>query len=45
MRWSWEIETPGLLRLAGPLVARVGRRQEREIWTNLKRLLEDGAAR
>ena len=40
MRWQWELEPRGLLRLLGPLVARIGRRQERTIWANLKRLLE-----
>jgi hypothetical protein len=45
MRWSWTLAPRGALRLLGPLVARTGRRQEREIWTALKRLLErDGGA-
>jgi hypothetical protein len=40
MRWSWEVEPHGPLKLMSPLVARVGARQERAIWTGLKRLLE-----
>ena len=40
MHWSWELETRGLLKLMAPIVARMGRRQERTIWTNLKQLLE-----
>lgn len=40
MRWSWDVRLRGLLRLMSPLVGRLGRRQEREIWGNLKRLLE-----
>lgn len=40
MRWEWDLEPQGLARLAGPLVAFVGRRQERETWTSLKRYLE-----
>ena len=40
MRWQCELEPRGLLLLLGPLVARMGRRQERTIWANLKRLLE-----
>ena len=40
--WSWDVRPRGLLRLMSPLVSRVGRRQEREIWGNLKRLLERG---
>lgn len=41
MRWSWRVRPKGALGLARPLVALVGRRQEREIWGNLKRLLEE----
>jgi len=40
MRWSWQVETPGAMKLLAPLVARMGRRQERRVWTSLKRLLE-----
>jgi hypothetical protein len=41
MRWSWQVETPGAMRLLVPLVARMGRRQERRVWGSLKRLLEE----
>jgi len=40
MRWSWELQPRGILRLLSPLVARIGRSQERRIWTCLKGLLE-----
>lgn len=40
MQWSWDVRPRGLLRLMSPLVSWLGRRQEREIWGNLKRLLE-----
>jgi hypothetical protein len=40
MHWSWGLETPGAFKLMTPLVARMGRRQERATWTNLKQLLE-----
>ncbi len=40
MRWSWQVETPGALRLIAPLLAWMGRRQERSVWTSLKELLE-----
>ena len=43
MRWSWRVETPGAMKLLAPLVARMGRRQERRVWTSLKRLLEEQA--
>jgi uncharacterized membrane protein len=44
MQWSWELAPRGLFRLASPLIARTGRRQEQAIWSNLKRLLEARAA-
>jgi hypothetical protein len=40
MRWRWNLRPRGALRLISPLVARMGRRQEQAIWTNLKRHLE-----
>ena len=45
MRWSWQVETPGALRLITPLLAWMGRRQERAVWTALKHLLEHPQAR
>jgi uncharacterized protein YndB with AHSA1/START domain len=40
MQWIWDIEPRGLYKLIGPLVQRMGERQERAIWTGLKHLLE-----
>jgi hypothetical protein len=40
MRWSWELEPRGMLKLMTPVVALIGLRQERTIWTSLKRYLE-----
>jgi uncharacterized protein YndB with AHSA1/START domain len=40
MRWSGAVRPKGALRLFAPLVTWVGRRQERRIWSNLKRHLE-----
>ena len=48
MRWSWDVQVRGPLRVADALVARLGDRQERRIWENLKTLLEEdepGAAK
>src|SRR3989442_12544631 len=39
MRWSWQGETPGAMRLLGPLVGRVGRGEEGRVWGSLKRVL------
>ena len=40
MGWSGEIEPRGMLKVMGPLVGWMGRRQERRIWTGLKGVLE-----
>jgi Polyketide cyclase / dehydrase and lipid transport len=40
MSWSWDVRPRGSLRFLAPLVARLGRRQERVIWTALKDHLE-----
>ena len=45
MSWSWTIELDRLLKLAAPLVAWMGRRQERAIYTSLKTLLESSEGR
>ena len=39
--WDWTVALTGPARLAGPLIGIIGRRQERTIWTGLKRHLED----
>lgn len=40
MKWTWDLEPHGAMRLLGPLVRRIGDRQEREIWTSLKQYME-----
>ena len=40
MRWSWDLQPNGALKLLGPLIATLGRRQEQTIWTGLKHHLE-----
>jgi hypothetical protein len=46
MGWSWRVSPRGPLRLLGPLVALLGRRQEGAIWTGLKAQMEEsGPAR
>ena len=44
MHWSWDLEPRGLLKLVSPLIARQGRRQEKEVWAGLKHLLESSGA-
>ena len=46
MRWTWDLEPHGGLKFMGPMITLMGRRQERTIWTDLKRVLEapDGSA-
>lgn len=41
MRWAWDVETRGVLKLMGRIVARAGERQEETMWGNLKHLLEE----
>jgi uncharacterized protein YndB with AHSA1/START domain len=40
MRWSEQVEPKHGFKLAGPLITWIGRRQERAIWTSMKRRLE-----
>ena len=40
MRWSGEVQLKGAFRLLGPLITRMGTRQEQRIWENMKDLLE-----
>ena len=38
MRWSWNLEPSGALKLITPLMILIGRRQEKAVWTGLKRV-------
>ena len=40
MQWEWDLEPHGALKLMGPMITLMGRRQERTIWASLKRVLE-----
>ena len=40
MRWSWELRPKEVFKLMGPVIARMGRRQEAEVAASLKRYLE-----
>ena len=40
MRWSGRVRPKGAVRLLGPLITWLGRRQEQRIWAALKRHLE-----
>lgn len=40
MRWFGRVRPKGALRLLGPLITWLGRRQERRIWTSMKSHLE-----
>ena len=41
MSWDWQVRPSGAMRLMTPLVAIMGGRMERRIWSGLKRRLED----
>lgn len=40
LRWSWQMRPKGVIRLASPALTRVGARQERQMWTQLRDHLE-----
>lgn len=40
MTWTWDLRPKGLLKLAAPPLAALGRRQEQRIWSALKAHLE-----
>jgi len=40
MKWLWNIEARGFLKLLRPIVRRMGERQEWAIWTGLKKVME-----
>jgi len=40
MRWSGDLEPHGILKLMGPMITLMGRRQEQKIWAGLKHLVE-----
>jgi len=44
MRWSARVRPKGALRLLGPVITWMGRRQEQRIWTSLKDHLEAATA-
>lgn len=44
MKWLWNIEPRGFLKLLGPIVRRMGERQELAIWTGLKKVMDAEAA-
>jgi len=44
MSWSGKVRPKGALRLLGPLIVWLGRRQEERIWQSMKVRLENGRA-
>ena len=40
LKWLWNIGPRGFLKLLGPMVRRMGERQELAIWTGLKKVME-----
>jgi uncharacterized protein YndB with AHSA1/START domain len=40
MKWLWDIEPRGFIKLLGPIVRRIGERQELANWTGLKKVME-----
>jgi carbon monoxide dehydrogenase subunit G len=44
LSWDWDVNVGGAARVLGPLIGVIGRRQERAIWSGLKRFMENGPA-
>jgi len=42
MRWLWDLEPRGFYKMLGPLIRRIGERQELRIWSELKTVMETG---
>jgi polyketide cyclase/dehydrase/lipid transport protein len=40
LKWLWNMEPRGFIKLLGPIVRRTGERQELAIWTGLKKVME-----
>jgi len=40
MRWAWDVQPEGALRMLAPLVGWIGDRQERRVWSGLKTCME-----
>jgi uncharacterized protein YndB with AHSA1/START domain len=40
MKWLWDIEPRGFIKLLGPIVRRMGERQEWANWTGMKKVME-----
>ena len=40
MKWLWNIEPRGFMKLLGPIVRRMGERQELANWTGMKKVIE-----
>jgi hypothetical protein len=40
LRWSWDLQPHGVLRVLTPALGALGRRQEQQIWAGLKHYLE-----
>jgi len=44
MRWSWQVRPKGAVKLLAPVIALMGRHQERTVWTAMKQHLEASQA-
>jgi polyketide cyclase/dehydrase/lipid transport protein len=40
MHWTWDVRPKGAFRLLAPVIGWQGRRQERAVWSGMKRYLE-----
>lgn len=40
MSWLWDLEPQGVYKVLGPVIRRIGERQELRVWSQLKKVLE-----
>jgi polyketide cyclase/dehydrase/lipid transport protein len=40
MSWLWDLEPRGVYKMLGPVIRRIGERQELRVWSQLKKVME-----
>ncbi len=43
MSWLWDLEPQGVYKMLGPVIRRIGQRQELRVWSQLKKVMEAAA--
>jgi polyketide cyclase/dehydrase/lipid transport protein len=43
MSWLWDLEPRGVYKVLGPVIRRIGERQELRVWSQMKKVMEAAA--